>query len=51
MGELIDKIKGLSVADLAIQTTLRNLDIPKSWPSEVKQMVEGFSEAISPRNI
>ena len=49
VGELIDKIKGLSVADLAIQTTLRNLDIPKSWPSEVKQMVEGFSEVIPPR--
>ena len=49
VGELIDKIEGHSVSDLAIQTTLRNLDIPKSWPSEVKQMVEGFSEVIPPR--
>ena len=49
VGELIDKIKGHSVADLAIQTTLRNLDIPNSWPADVKQMVEGFAQAIPPQ--
>ena len=49
VGELIDKIESHSVADLATQTTLRNLDIPKSWPAEVKQMMESFTEAISPQ--
>ena len=49
VGELIDKIESHSVADLAIQTTLRNLDIPKSWPAEVEQVVESFTEVISPQ--
>ena len=49
VGELIDKIESDGVADLATQTTLRNLDIPKSWPAEVKQMMESFTEAISPQ--